>query len=346
MTAEKYDGFIRLTLKNILATDSPTGFPHLIIGKLRSIIEDLGYKADVSNKNVVSVFVKGKSSQKRIAVSAHVDTLGLMVRSISSDGTLRITRLGGPLMPTLDGEYCRIYSRDGKIYTGTIISDSPSVHVYPDAKSLERSEEHMHVRIDEEVYDEKGVKALEIENGCFIAYDTKTVMTESGFIKSRFLDDKAGSACLLTALKIFKEEGIVPEYDCVFCFTNYEEVGHGAATVGKDCDELLAVDMGCMGLDLSCKETQVSVCAKDGHGPYDYDVTNKLINVAKKANIDYAVDVYPFYGSDVGASWSAGQDLKGGLIGPGVCASHGMERTHIKGLYNTIELILEYLGTK
>ena len=128
--------------------------------------------------------------------------------------------------------------------------------------------------------------------------------------------------------------GLRPEYDTDFCFTNYEEVGHGAATVAGDADELLAVDMGCVGADLACKETQVSVCVKDSHGPYDYEMVGRLISLAKENKIDYAADVYPFYGSDVGAAWGAGADAKGGLIGPGVHASHGMERTHLKGMYN------------
>jgi putative aminopeptidase FrvX len=148
----------------------------------------------------------------------------------------------------------------------------------------------------------------------------------------------------LTVLYLLKEKGIAPKFDVDFYFTNYEEVGHGAATVGKDADELLAVDMGCVGDGIACKETQVSVCVKDGHGPYDYEMVERLISLAKANGIDYALDVYPYYGSDVGAAWSAGADVKGGLIGPGVHASHGMERTHLKGIYNTIDLIAAYLG--
>ncbi len=123
-----------------------------------------------------------------------------------------------------------------------------------------------------------------------------------------------------------------------------EEVGHGAATVGGDADELLAVDMGCVGADLACKETQVSVCVKDGHGPYDYEMVERLLSLAKANQIDFAADVYPYYGSDVGAAWDAGADVKGGLIGPGVHASHGMERTHLKGVCATISLLCAYLG--
>ncbi len=341
---EKYKKFILSSLKEIMSVDSPTGFSAAINRKLVQMLSEMGYRAETTNKRLVKVCVPGKSRDKKIAISAHVDTLGAMVRSVSADGKLRFTRLGGPILATLDGEYCRIYADGGKVYTGTFLSDSCSCHVYKDAGTLERSENTMYVRLDEEVSSAADVAALGIRTGSVIAYDPKTIVTESGFVKSRFLDDKAGSACLLAVLEILAREGKTPAYDADFYFTNYEEVGHGAATVGTDADELLAVDMGCVGADLACKETQVSVCVKDGHGPYDYEMVERLLSLAKENGIDCAADVYPYYGSDVGAAWDAGADVKGGLIGPGVHASHGMERTHIKGLYATVSLLCAYLG--
>lgn len=327
-----------------MAVDSPTGFSGAVNRKLEEMLKGMGYRAQVTNKRLVKVSVAGRSHDKKIAVSAHVDTLGAMVRSVSADGKIRFTRLGGPILPTFDGEYCRIYAEGGKIYTGTFLCDSCSCHVYKDAGTLERNENTMYVRLDEEVSSAEDVCALGIRTGSVIALDPKTTVTESGFIKSRFLDDKAGSVCLLTVLQAMKKESVTPEYDTDFYFTNYEEVGHGAATVGGDADELLAVDMGCVGADLACKETQVSVCVKDGHGPYDYEMVERLLSLAKANQIDFAADVYPYYGSDVGAAWDAGADVKGGLIGPGVHASHGMERTHLKGVCATISLLCAYLG--
>lgn len=295
-----------------MAVDSPTGFSGAVNRKLEEMLKGMGYRAQVTNKRLVKVSVAGRSHDKKIAVSAHVDTLGAMVRSVSADGKIRFTRLGGPILPTFDGEYCRIYAEGGKIYTGTFLCDSCSCHVYKDAGTLERNENTMYVRLDEEVSSAEDVCALGIRTGSVIALDPKTTVTESGFIKSRFLDDKAGSVCLLTVLQAMKKESVTPEYDTDFYFTNYEEVGHGAATVGGDADELLAVDMGCVGADLACKETQVSVCVKDGHGPYDYEMVERLLSLAKANQIDFAVDVYPYYGSDVGAAWDAGADVKGG----------------------------------
>ncbi len=344
LRVEAYVNYIKETLSELMAVDSPTGFSKKINQTLVNIVGRLGLQAQTTNKRLVKVFVKGKSAEKKVAVSAHVDTLGLMVRSVSGDGKIRFTKLGGPILPTLDGEYCKVYADGGKVYTGTILCDSCSCHVYRDAGTAERNENSMFVRLDEEIKTADDVKKLGIRTGSLIAIETKTTFTESGFVKSRFLDDKAGSVCLLTALYAIVKEGLTPAFDTEFYFTNYEEVGHGAATVAKDADELLAVDMGCVGADLSCKETQVSVCVKDGNGPYDYEMVEKLISLAKENGIDYAADVYPYYGSDVGAAISAGANVKGGLIGPGVHASHGMERTHMKGIFATIALLCAYLG--
>lgn len=339
----EYEQFLKETLVKLLSVDSPTGFSAKVNETLKGMLSGMGYEAKEDNKRLVSVRVKGKNGNVTKALSAHVDTLGAMVKNVTGDGKIRFTRLGGPILPTFDGEYCRIYADGGKVYTGTFLSDSPSCHVYKDAGTLERNEDTMYVRLDEEVYSADDVAKLGIRTGSMIALDTKTTITESGFVKSRFLDDKAGSACLLSVLYLMKEKKLVPETDVVFCFTNYEEVGHGAATI-DGADELLAVDMGCVGAGLACKETQVSVCVKDGGGPYDYEMVERLLALAKANGIDHAADVYPYYGSDVGAAWRSGANLKGGLIGPGVQASHGMERTHMKGLFATVGLICAYLG--
>ena len=339
-----YEEYMLSALQEILAVDSPTGFSKAVNEKLVDMLKKLGYEAIVTNKRGVQVSVKGKSSAKRLAISAHVDTLGAMVKSISANGELRFTKLGGPILSTFDGEYCKVYADGGKVYTGTFLCDACSCHVYKDASTKERNEDSMFVRLDEEVCSKADVEKLGIRVGSMIAIDTKTTITESGFIKSRFLDDKAGSACLLAILYAMKKENLIPSYDVDFYFTNYEEVGHGAATIARDADELLAVDMGCIGAGLACSETQVSICVKDGRGPYDYEMVENLISLAKQNEIDHAVDVYPYYGSDVGAAWSAGADVKGGLIGPGVHASHGMERTHKKGLVATVSLLSAYLG--
>ena len=328
--------------KKILAIDSPTGYCKNVIEYVNKEVKKMGYQTSMNNKGNLFIHVEGKSD-KTIGLCAHVDTLGLMVRSIKENGDLSFTNVGGPIIPTLDGEYCRVITRDKKVYTGTILSDYPAAHVYEESKTAIRKCENMHIRLDEIVKNKEDVTALGIENGDFIAIDSKTVYTDSGFLKSRFLDDKLSVACLITVLKVLKEKNIVPSNNVIMIISTYEEVGHGSSSIPENISELVAVDMGCIGEDLSCSEYDVSICAKDSSGPYDYEIVSKFIEIAKSNNLNYAIDIYPFYGSDVSAALRGGNDIKGGLIGPGVHASHGMERSHKMAIDNTIKLILAYL---
>lgn len=330
-------------LVELLSINSPTGYTKHAIDFVRETVEKLGYQPKTTPKGNLIVEVAGKDATQTRGMSAHVDTLGLMVRSINSDGTLALTKLGGPLTPTLDGEYCDIITRDEKVYTGTILSNSPSIHVFTDASTKARDIDNLVVKLDERVESKEDVQALGIQNGDIVAYDPKVVVTDSGFVKSRFLDDKASVAILVSILATLKQKQLEPATNLTFIFSTYEEVGHGASWIPENITELLAVDMGCIGLDLECTEYDVSICAKDSSGPYDYDLTTRLVNYAKKKELDYAVDIYPMYGSDASAALSGGANIKAALIGPGVASSHGMERTHVDAIRNTFELILEYI---
>ncbi len=329
-------------LKDIMAIDSPSGYTKDVVHYCEKEAHQLGYRTEYTNKGNLYIHVEGKDD-KTIGFCAHVDTLGLMVRSINSNGTLTFTNVGGPILPTLDGEYCKIITRDKKVYKGTILSNSPAVHVFKDASSVARDVDHMHVRIDEIVRSKDDVLKLGIQNGDYIAIETKTEITESGFIKSRFLDDKMSIAILFGLLKSLKQNNIVPAHNLVIMISTYEEVGHGCSYIPDYIDEFIAVDMGCIGLDLSCSEYDVSICAKDSSGPYDYEITSRFIELAKQHQLQYAIDIYPMYGSDVSAALRGGNNIKGGLIGPGISASHGMERTHIQAVENTLKLLEAYI---
>lgn len=328
---------------DLLAIDSPSGFCSKAIDFAQAEATRLGYWTAKNAKGNLFIYLDGASSEKTIGIAAHLDTLGLMVRSIDDDGLIAFTNIGGPIVPTLDGAYCRIYTRDKRIYTGTILSKSPAAHVFADASTRTRACEQMYLRLDEVVRSKADVLALGIGNGDYIAIDPKTTVTSSGFIKSRFLDDKQSVACLFAALKELKDKNITPAYNLVFLLSTYEEVGHGASSLPAEITELLSVDMGCIGEDLSCTEYDVSICAKDSSGPYDYEMTNKLISLAKAHHLPYTVDIYPYYSSDVSAALRGGNDIKGALIGPGVHASHGMERTHLSAAESTVSLLLAYL---
>ena len=334
--------YVKNVLKEIMAIDSPSGFTGNVMKKLKSYADELGFENYMTNKGNLVISVDGKND-KTVGISAHVDTLGLVVRGFKDDGTLSFSRVGGPILPTLDGEYCKIYTRCGNVYTGTILSNSPASHVFTDASTLARNEENMHVKLDEIVKSDDDVKKLGILPGDFICYDPKTTITEKGFIKSRFLDDKLSAVIILAVLKYIRENNIEITNDLKAMFSSYEEVGHGMSYIPDGISELLAVDMGCIGLDLSCSEYDVSICAKDSSGPYDYELTSHIINLAKEAKLSFAVDIYPMYGSDVSASLHAGHDIRGALIGPGVASSHGMERTHMLAVENTMKLLFLYL---
>lgn len=329
--------------KKILSYDSPSGYCYEVMDAIEDEARKWGYGFEKTRKGCGIITIPGKNHSQVIGLSAHVDTLGAMVRSITEEGTLKFTLVGGPIPPTLDSEYCRIRTREGKIYTGTFLSVSPAAHVYEDSKTKERTVDQMEIRIDEVIHSKKEVEALGIYAGDYIFIDPKTVVTESGFIKSRFIDDKGSVSALLGLMELFSREKIVPIYTTKLFISVYEEVGHGSSYIPQDITEMISVDMGCIGKDLNCSEYDVSICAKDSGGPYDYEMTTKLVNLAKKHELKYVVDIYPMYGSDVGAALHGGNDIRGALIGPGVHASHGMERTHYSALENTVKLLSYYL---
>lgn len=344
MKGKKYIKYIVEMIEKLVNIPSPSGYCAQVMAFLENEAKSMGYETSYLNKGGLIVTVHGKSEEVT-GMCAHVDTLGAMVRSVTADGQLKIMPVGGYMMQTIEGEYCTIHARrNGRTYTGTVLTTEPSVHVYDDARTMERKAANMAVRIDEKVGSAEDVAALGIGAGDYISFAPRFVHTESGFIKSRHLDDKASAAVLFGVLKYLKDKKIVPEQTLKILITNYEEIGHGASCIPSDITRLLAVDMGAVGDDLTGSEYKVSICAMDSSGPYDYEMTNTLIQIAEKKKLAYAVDVFPHYGSDVSAALKGGSNICGALIGQGVHASHGMERTHEEGLHNTFELIKGFIG--
>jgi putative aminopeptidase FrvX len=331
------------TLEKLLNTPSPTGYTHHVMKKVESEFAKLGFSMATTNKGCGIVTIPGEDSARVIGISAHVDTLGAMVRSIKDNGKLRMTSLGGYMMGSIENEYCQIHTRDGRVYEGTILTAHPSVHVYGDAREYKREEANMEVRIDELVFSKNEVEALGIQVGDYISFDPRVKVQGNGYIKSRHLDDKASVAALFGLLELLVKEKITPKHTVKLFITTYEEVGHGAAYLPSDITELIAVDMGALGDDLSGSERDVSICAKDTSGPYDYHMTSKMVDLAQKLEIGYAIDIYPQYGSDASAALRGGRDIRAALIGPGVHASHSMERTHIDSILHTAALLAAYI---
>lgn len=295
-----------------------------------------------TNKGALVAKIDGANTEYIRTFSCHVDTLGAMVKEVKTSGTLSLSPLGGFMMNSIEGENCTIETLDGKSFSGTVQTIKPSVHIHSDAGDLKRELSNMEIVLDEKVRTKEDVENLGINVGDFITFDPRTKFTDNGFIKSRHLDDKASTAIFLYAIKYITENNIKLPYSVNFLFTNYEEVGHGGSSIPEDTKEFIAVDMGAPGIGQNSSEYSVCICAKDSSGPYDFNFRKKLTSLCKNKNISYKTDIYPHYGSDASAALRAGFDIKTALIGTGVYASHGYERTHMDGILCTLDLIINY----
>lgn len=342
-TCDKYMNYILEQLKVLLDIDSPTGYTGQVGEYLMTEYTRLGYTPRRTKKGGVLVDLGG--SGNAVMVMAHVDTLGAMVAEVKDNGRLRLTPLGGLNANNVETENCTVRTLDGRSYEGTIQLMDASLHVNDKYQETGRSFDTIELLLDEAAQSKEEVLALGITNGSYVCINPRTRITESGYIKSRFLDDKLSTAILLGYARYIKEEQVSLPRKVYLHITVFEEVGHGACgSVPEEVEEVLSVDMGCVGNGLECTERQVSICAKDSHGPYHYETLQALVQAAKENGIDYATDVYPHYGSDADAALDAGADVRHGLIGPGVYASHGYERSHTDGVSNTFALLKAYLG--
>lgn len=342
---KQYVDYIIEQTKALLSIDSPSGYGKGVSEYLLCQFKELGFSAYRTVKGGVIADLGGEDSEDAILLEAHCDTLGAMVHEIKADGRLKMTNIGGMQPNNAEAENVRIITKFNGIYEGTCQLADASVHVNGEYGKTPRTWDTVEIVIDEKVNSKDEVKALGIMPGDYVCFEPRTRVTESGYIKSRFLDDKLSSAILLGYAKYLKDEKKTPARRIYLHFTIYEEVGHGGSSpVPAGVTEAWSVDMGCVGKGLQCTEHQVSICAKDKGGPYNYEVVSELIRLANENGIDYAVDIYAFYGSDVEATLRAGNDIRHGLIGPGVYASHGYERSHRDGVDNTLRLIMAYLG--
>ena len=328
----------------LLAIDSPSGYTAKAAAWVKEAFENLGFTAYITTKGGVIADLGGKNENDGLLLAAHADTLGAMVHTIKGNGRLKLTNLGGMNANNAETENVRVYTREGKVYEGTCQLANASVHVNPGYNSTQRSWDSVEIVLDEDVSSAADTRKLGIEVGDIVCFDPRTKRTASGYLKSRFLDDKLSVGILLGLAKYLSDNKIVPERRVWCHVTVYEEVGHGgSASVPAGVTEAISVDMGCVGDGLQCTDKQVSICAKDSGGPYNYEVVGKLIAAAKATGADYAVDIYPMYGSDVEATLRAGVDIRHGLIGAGVYASHGYERSHIEGVLNSLKVLAGYL---
>ena len=345
MIERTYADFSWEQAAQLLAIDSPSGYTAKAAAWVQDAFAKLGFDAKITTKGGVLIDLGGEDVNNGLLLEAHGDTLGAMVAEVKGNGRLKLTNLGGMRAENAETENVRIYTRDGKVIEGTCQLANASIHVNGSYGDTKRSWDTVEIVLDEDVKSAADTRALGIEVGDIVCFDPRTRRTASGYLKSRFLDDKLSVGILLGFAKYLRDQEITPARKVWAHITVYEEVGHGgSASVPQGITEAISVDMGCVGSGLQCTERQVSICAKDSGGPYSYGVVGKLIAAAKAMEADYAVDVYPFYGSDVEATLRAGYDIRHGLIGAGVYASHGYERSHIDGVYNTLKVLCGYLN--
>ena len=339
----KYTDFLMEETETLLNIDSPTGYTENAAAWVREEFEKLGFEAGITTKGGVLVSLGGEERENGLLLEAHADTLGAMVAEIKGNGRLRLTNLGGMNPNNAETEIVRVVTKFSGVYEGTFQLCNASIHVNKEYNDTKRTWDSCEVVLDEDVTSKEDAEKLGISVGDIVCFEPNVRITKSGYIKSRFLDDKLSVGILLGLAKYMHDEKITPKRALYAHVTVYEEVGHGGSgSVPAGCTEAISVDMGCVGDGLACTERQVSICAKDSGGPYSYPVVKGLIEAAKNSGADYAVDIYPMYGSDVEATLRSGVDLKHGLIGAGVYASHGYERSHRDGAENTLRLLIAY----
>jgi putative aminopeptidase FrvX len=336
--------YMQNLLVRLLETPSPTGDTEDAVRLLEEEAANLGLATRRNRKGGLLLTVPGQDQQRQRLLTAHVDTLGAMVKEILSDGRLRLTQIGGYSWNTVEGEYCVVRTQSGGTVTGTVILHNTSVHVNREVSTTERKDDNIEVVLDAHVTNADEVRALGIQVGDFVHFDPRVRITSTGYIKSRHLDDKASVAILFGVLRELRQQSIAVPHTLQVLISNNEEIGYGGnSNIPPEVVEYLAIDMGAIGDGQMSDEYGVSICAKDASGPYHLGLRRHLVQLAEREGLHYAVDIYPYYRSDASAAVLAGADVAHGLIGPGVANSHAYERTHIAALDNTFKLLMAYV---
>jgi hypothetical protein len=336
--------YLRSVLVDLLNTPSPTGDTDYAVSFVQGELESMGVPTSRTHKGALIATMDGLSYDAPRAISAHIDTLGALVAEIKPSGRLRLKALNGLMWPTVESEGVYISTRSGRQIRGSMVFTNGASHVNREAITASRDGNNLEVRLDERTTRAEETRLLGIEVGDFVYFDPRVEVSESGFIRSRFLDDKACIACALAAIKALTEVGVSPAQRTSVLISNFEEVGHGGMDgLPPDLAEYLTLDMACIGNGLQGDEFHCSLCVADSGGPYSKNLSDKLRTLADRVGIDLLTDIYPYYGSDGGAYWRSGGAAQVALIGPGIDTSHGYERTHIDALVDTANLIASYL---
>ncbi len=337
---------IKAFMIGLLNTPSPTGFTDRALDFVENALADLPLTLRRTQKGSLVAEWEGQADDAPRGLTAHVDTLGAMVKEVKDNGRLRLAKVGGFHWNTVESEGCTVYTAGGAEVRGSLLIAKSSSHVHgPETGAMKREDENMEVRLDARTTSAKETRALGIQVGDFVAFDPKVEAGPTGFVRGRYLDGKSSVAAIVGAVAAMAAAGVKPVQRTTILFSNYEEVGHGGASgFPPDMVELIAVDMAAIGQGQESDEFNVTICIKDSGGVYDARLRQRLVALAEAADLPVKLDVFPFYGSDGEAFWRAGGDVRVALVGPGVDASHNYERVHMEGVLNTTQLLIEYLS--
>lgn len=336
--------YITKTLVDLLNNPSPSGDTEYAVSLVQGELDSMGIRTERTYKGALLAHLDGLRDDRPRGLSAHVDTLGAVVAEVKSSGRLRLSALNGVMWPTVESEGVWVATRSGRQVRGSIVFVNGATHVNREANTAPRNADNLEVRLDERTTSSEETRLLGIEVGDFVYFDPRVEVSEAGFVRSRFIDDKACVVCALAAVKALKDSGTTAAQRTTLLISNFEEVGHGGMDgLPADLQELVVLDMACIGEGLRGDEFHCSICVKDSSGPYSKRLTDKLRNIADHRGIDLMTDIYPYYGSDGSAYWRSGGRAEVALIGPGVDTSHGYERTHLDALVDTAALVAEYL---
>lgn len=336
--------YLLRTLEDLINTPSPTGDTDWAVSFVEQELQSMGVSTFKTTKGALVAHFQGLRDDRPRALSAHIDTLGAVVAQIKPNGRLKMSALNGVNWPTVESEGVTVMTRSGQGIRGSVVLSNGAVHVNKNASSEARNADTLEIRIDERTNSADETRLLGIEVGDYVYFDPRYESNPSGYVRSRFLDDKACVACALAAIKAMTDAGISPAQRTHILLSNHEEVGHGGMdSLPEDLQEMLVLDMAVVGDGQNGSETNCSVCIKDSSGPYSKDLTDRIRNIADQAGVELKPDVYPYYGSDGSAYWRSGGKAQVALIGPGVDTSHGYERTHLDALRDTSTLVAEYL---
>ena len=337
--------YVKRIMTELLAIPSCGGYSRDAMDRARKEFEALGVDVVATKNGALIGTLKGKNDDSQKMVSAHIDTLSAMVKEIKANGRLKLTNIGGFAWQAFEAENAVVKTLDGREYSGSLLPEKASVHIFSDeAREGPRTEETMELRIDENVKTKEETERLGVAVGDFVFFDPKTRFTENGYVKSRFLDDKACVAVLFGAVKYFKDSKTIPDFTTHFYISNYEEIGHGISMMPEKVTEHLALDIGTVGGNHTSDEHCVTILAKDSRTPYDFELRKRLVEIARKNGIDYRVDVHYRYGSDASVGATQGFEANFACIGMGVDATHHYERTHMDGIANNLRLLIKYLA--